>query len=234
MIVERFPKHEYLARRLPNAVCSVALILTTFVGVPSSLWSQLKAPDYYQCRLDAIFPAGGQRGTSVSVELRGRNGGLASPREIIIDGPPGITVSNIEAIDNNNAVKATLTIAKDAPFGRRWVRVASEQSGLTNFAHFVVGSLPEHIEKDKNNTPESAEELALPTVVNGRINPKEDIDCYRFKAKKDQKSYLRWPLIRLTFTVTAAITASPISRSNCSITPVELWPSRLMSWATIQ
>lgn len=148
----------------------------------------LKAPDYYQCRLDSIFPAGGQQGTSVTVELRGRNSGLASPKHIIIDGPPGITVNELKSASKNNAVQARFTIAPDAPPGRRWVRVASGQSGLTNFAHFVVSALPEHVEQEKSNDSlDSGEEVNQPVVVNGRINPKADIDCYRFSAKKDEQ-----------------------------------------------
>lgn len=173
--------------RLVDRRCIVCFLsVAIFLIEASNVSAELQPPDYYQCRLDSIFPAGGSQGTSVSVELRGRNGGLANPKSLVIDGPPGISVSDLKAVSNNNAVQATLTIADDAPPGRRWIRVVSGQSGITNFAHFVVGDLPEHIEAEQNSTPDEAEELQLPVVVNGRINPKADRDCFRFDAKQGQ------------------------------------------------
>src|SRR5262249_27314808 len=74
----------------------------------------------------------------------------------------------------------------DAPLGRRWLRVLNERSGLTNFAYFVVGSLPERLEVEPNNEATKAEAVELPLVVNGRINPATDIDLFRFAGKKGQ------------------------------------------------
>lgn len=179
-----------ISSRRRVALClRLTLIVVMSLSYMSHAISELKPPDYYECRLDSIFPAGGQQGTTVTVELHGRKGkgGLAGPQKILIEGPPGITVSDLKAISKNNTVQAKFTIANDAPPGRRWVRVINEQSGITNFGHFVVSRLSEHIEKEPNNELDKAESLKLPVVVNGQINPKADMDCFRFSAKQGQK-----------------------------------------------
>ena len=48
------------------------------------------------------------------------------------------------------------------------------------------GSLPEHIETEPNNTLDAGETVKTPVVVNGRINPKADMDCFGFEAKKGE------------------------------------------------
>lgn len=145
------------------------------------------APSYEQFRLDAIFPAGGRRGETVTVELLGGNtANLSGVKSILIDGPPGITVSGLKNLSPNR-VEATLVIAADAPRGRRRLRVVSERSGVSNMAYFSVGGLPETRDKEPNNDLSSAQEVALPIVINGKVDPRADVDCFRFPLKKGQK-----------------------------------------------
>jgi len=152
----------------------------------SAALAQPTAPRYSECRVDTIFPAGGQRGTTVMVEMRGVEAGLSLPKEVIIDGPPGITVKEMKSV-NGYIFQATLEIAADAPLGRRWLRLANERSGLTNFAYFVVGGVPERLEVEPNHEIATAEAVEVPVVLNGRINPAADIDLFRFSGKKGQK-----------------------------------------------
>ncbi|MDB5391319.1 MAG: peptidase domain protein [Planctomycetaceae bacterium] len=148
--------------------------------------AQLQAPSYEECRLDSIFPSGGRRGTSVKIELKGLGNGLTLPKDIVIDGPPGITAKDLKSV-NGNTLEATLEITPDAPLGRRWLRVLNERSGLTNFVYFVVGSLPERLEIEPNNETAKSESVQLPVVLNGRINPAADLDTFRFSGKRGQK-----------------------------------------------
>lgn len=148
--------------------------------------AQLKAPAYEQCRLDAIFPAGGQAGQTVTVEFMGTNGGLEFPETVLIDGAGGMTVGEVKRIDPSR-MEAKLIIAPDAAPGRRAVRVVSGQSGLTNLAWFTVGRLPEQIEQEPNNEPSTASPVTIPLTINGRVNPETDVDCYRFSARAGQK-----------------------------------------------
>ncbi|MGE3406517.1 MAG: pre-peptidase C-terminal domain-containing protein [Pirellulales bacterium] len=150
-------------------------------------FAQSTAPSYAECRLDSIFPNGGMRGTTVKVQFKGVGSGLLHPQEIIIDGPGGIAVKELQSIDGST-LEATLDIAADATLGRRWLRVLNERSGLTNFAHFVVGALPEVVEAEPNDDPARAQTLDLtPTVVCGRINPQADLDVFKFHGKAGQK-----------------------------------------------
>ncbi|MEQ8791351.1 MAG: PPC domain-containing protein [Pirellulaceae bacterium] len=143
------------------------------------------APDYQQTMLTSIYPAGGGRGQTVEVVLTGNADGLAGASDVLIDGPPGVTVRDVKLLDDNR-LQAAFEIAADAPAGRRMVRVKGGVTGLTNFRWFFVSPLAEHIEKEKNNTLEAAEEVATPTIINGRVNPALDQDCFRFQAKAGQ------------------------------------------------
>ena len=61
--------------------------------------AQPQAPVYDECRLDSIFPNGGRRGTTVQVEFRGYGSGLTGPLQVLIDGPPGVTVKELKSIN---------------------------------------------------------------------------------------------------------------------------------------
>jgi len=156
------------------------------VGLSIHAAAERPAPDYEECRLEAIFPAGGQVGQSVAVEFFGIRNGLADAKGIVIDGAPGIAVRDVTNV-KPNVVRATLDIAADAAPGRRCVRVLSERSGLTNMLYFTVGRLPERVEKEPNSEAASAEALDLPVVVNGRLDPAADVDFFRFTAKAGQR-----------------------------------------------
>ena len=165
-----------------------SLLLAFFpllLAVPS--FAQSTAPSYAECRLDSVFPNGGMRGTVVKVQFKGVGNGLSHPKEILIDGPAGITVKELKLIDSYT-LDATLDIAADAPLGRRWLRVLNERSGLTNFTHFVVGALPEAVEAEPNDDPTRAQLIDVtPAVVSGRVNPQADLDVFKFHGKAGQK-----------------------------------------------
>lgn len=165
-------------------VSSVALIL--LLPALPTLAQLPQAPQYADCRLDSVFPNGGQQGASVTVTFRGQAYALKPTVGVIIDGPPGLTVKDLKEGEKGTVV-GTIEIAADAPPGRRWLRIVNERSGLTNFAHFVVGRLPETLEVEPNNELAKATPVTTPVVLNGKIDPKADIDCVRFAGKAGQK-----------------------------------------------
>lgn len=134
--------------------------------------------------LTYMFPAGARQGQSVEVEFGGVNG-LTGASGIVVDGPPGVTARNVRAVGAGE-VRATLDVAADAPTGRRFLRVSGGAAGLTNYRYFFVSRLPELRESEPNNTPDTAQAIGLPAVVNGRIAAALDEDCYRFEAKAGQ------------------------------------------------
>ena len=167
----------------PFAFLRVLVIAGAFASVASA---QVTAPNYEECRLWSVFPAGARQGETVEVEFLAHSGGVENAREILIDGPPGITVRDVKNRSSTIA-QATFVIAPDAVPGRRCVRVRSDRSGLTNMIYFTVGRLPEVTETEPNNEPSSASVVSLPVVVNGRVNPKADFDCFAFDLKKGQR-----------------------------------------------
>src|SRR5207249_1627 len=107
----------------------------------------------------SLFPAGGRRGDSVSVEIDGANvaAGTRQPVSVIREGtlPPQF------------AAFETLTGASfDLPFLR--------------------GEHPELLEVEPNNQRTQALPLSLPVVANGRFQASDDEDWYRVSLRKDE------------------------------------------------
>jgi hypothetical protein len=185
-------RDEVRARRIAIAVAILAMVFAVplFAADPPKMPDP---PDYGETYIAGIYPSGGQRGTTVVAQFRGFEGvkgrtlhSLAGAKSIVIDGEPGITVGKIKNV-SDLVVEAELIIAADAVPGRRMLRVASERSGLTNFSYFYVGTLPEVVEKERNDNEKRAQAVTMPVVVNGRVAAALDVDCYRFAAKKGRK-----------------------------------------------
>lgn len=136
---------------------------------------------YPEASFDAIFPAGGQVGQRVTIELTAPHG-LTGATGLILEGPPGITVSDVKGVDYKK-VTAVLSIAADATPGRRWLRILGGTNGLTNCRAFHVGQLPEILEVESP----APIDVSLPVVINGRLDPTLDVDQFRFTGKKGQK-----------------------------------------------
>lgn len=160
-------------------------VLPVLAVLHSAEVAQAQILTYPDPCLYSIYPSGAARGTIVDVELRGGQNGLDGATGLVIDGPPGITVEEFKC-ENAGLVKARLKVADDAVAGRRFIRVHGGSSGLTNFRYFFVGALPELLESEQNNTPETAQHAELPVIINGRFSPALDVDCYRFEAKQGQ------------------------------------------------
>jgi hypothetical protein len=127
-------------------------ILFVALAIPAAAQTPVNAPVYAESYLTSLFPAGGQRGQTLTIELSGSNYGyFPGAKDILIDGPPGITVKDLKLKANDRALDATFVIAPDAPLGRRSVRVLNERTGLTNMLFFHVGRLPEALEAEPNN-----------------------------------------------------------------------------------
>jgi hypothetical protein len=159
-----------------------------------------------------LFPAGGQRGTTVRVTVGGAH--LQNVTEVRVSGagisakateptapapanakappPPSAGVKpkqpkTAPAAPPPGARSLTLTVAvaPDAELGEREVRVMTP-NGASNAFRFVVGQLPEVVEKEPNNDRDAAHRLEmLPVLVNGQVF-ESDRDYFRFAAKKGQ------------------------------------------------
>jgi hypothetical protein len=140
--------------------------------------------------IGTIQPRGGQRGTEITLHLGGDR--LYEPQEILLY-QPGITVTNLEkAGDQHKAVKATITIAPDAPLGEHLLRLRCK-GGVTYQRSFWVGQYPTVMEKrsedggrDLNSNFNEPQEIAINQTVQG-VADREDADYYLLQCKKGQR-----------------------------------------------
>jgi hypothetical protein len=163
-----------------------------------------------------IFPAGGQRGQTVDVKVGGlflhdRCGfemlgqGITAPAELKrgstlwLEGPLLPLPDSQRQEDYPSDMIGQVKIAADAPLGQRSWRTWTSQ-GVTPAKRFVVGDLPEIVEKEVEGAPVPVA-VNLPVTINGRIFPHEDVDIWAVALKKGQS---------LTAVVEAARLGSPL------------------------
>ncbi|QEL17937.1 PPC domain-containing protein [Limnoglobus roseus] len=151
--------------------------------------------------LSYLFPAGGQRGTTVKLRVGGlflhdnaqfeiggdrwktRHMLKAIPR-IWFEGPILPLPESQQSEDYPVDREATIEIPKDTKSGAVRARVWTSQGTATG-PMFVVGDLPEVVEEEIEGDA-IAVPVRLPVTVNGRIFPREDIDLWAFTAKQGE------------------------------------------------
>ena len=163
-----------------------------------------------------IFPAGGQRGTTVKFKVGGHflhercpfellGPGIAGPSELArsettwFEGPLIRQPASQQAEDYPQDYAGEVAIAADASLGRRWWRCWNAQ-GVTAPLPFVVGDLPEIVEEETDGQPLPVP-VTLPVTINGRVFPREDADVWTFDAAAGQS---------VTCAVTARDLGSPL------------------------
>jgi len=140
--------------------------------------------------VSSVQPRGGQRGTEMTIRLSGDR--LYHPEEILFY-QPGISVSKLEAVgDKNNAVKATISIAPDAPLGEHLMRLRCK-GGLSYQRSFWVGEYPTVMEArneertaDLNSSFDSPQKIEINQTIQG-VADKEDADYYVLQCRKGQQ-----------------------------------------------
>jgi len=148
--------------------------------------------------IEYIYPAGGQRGSTLKVRVGGYYfhgqanfemlgaGVKVSPlvkrtKTTWFEGPLIYQPLSQQKEDYPKDHIGEVTIAKDAAIGMRLWRCWTSQ-GATRPLRFVVGELPEVMENEMDGRP-IPQPVTLPITVNGRIFPREDIDIWTFAAK---------------------------------------------------
>ena len=149
-----------------------------------------------------IFPAGGQRGTTVKVRVGGLYlyescafemlgpGVTASKRlrsmpTLWFEGPLLPLPASQQVEDYPRDMSGEIRIAADASLGARRGRLWTAE-GAAGGLRFVVGDLPEVVEQEIDGDPIPVD-VTLPVTINGRIFPREDVDDWTFTARKGQR-----------------------------------------------
>jgi hypothetical protein len=162
--------------------CSTFCCLGVFCALSGSARAELP-----HIRLDGIFPLGGQAGSEVLLEIRGKD--LDEVKTLRFD-HPGLKVIFVKP----NQFR--LTVAPDVPPGTYEVRAVGRW-GFSAAQLFEVGrGLTEVLEKEPNDSPDKAQPVPLNAVINGHSDGNGD-DFFRFPVKKGERVVLDCRAFRL-------------------------------------
>jgi hypothetical protein len=101
-----------------------------------------------------IFPLGGRAGQPTTVTLQGWN-----------------LPTNTLVMDATGKSAGTYPLS------------VGEKERVSNHVPFAVNTLPECLEREPNSSAQQAQPVTLPIIVNGRIDPPEDVDVFRFEGQ---------------------------------------------------
>lgn len=151
------------------------LALGLFLSAPA-----LSAPP----QIDGIMPYGVQRGVISEVTVNGSN--LAgNPRLVAPFGFRVDQAAKSQAKEDPSNWKLKLIVAAETAVGAYPIRVQTDD-GISNPFLFVVGQLPQIVEKEDNSTFETAQLIPEPPlVVEGQVAG-NDVDYFRFHGRKGQ------------------------------------------------
>ncbi|VTS07266.1 PPC domain-containing protein [Tuwongella immobilis] len=150
-----------------------------------------------------VTPVAVQRGKTTEVQVTGQMNFWGSFQTLVqgsgvrLSGlklPEKVTPEILAKPPVVNTVKLQAEIDADTRLGVREFRIASAL-GLSSVGQMLVTPYPVVVESAKNNTPQLAQPVTLPATLTGIIEIVEDVDCFRFAAKKGET---------LTFTVYCA------------------------------
>jgi hypothetical protein len=125
--------------------------------------------------LTGLYPAGGQRGTTIEGFAIGT---FESWPVKFWTSSPLITVT-----PGKDKGKLSIKLSKDLIPGTYWLRCYDAQ-GASGLRPFIVGTLPEVMEVEPNDTQAKSQVASLPVVINGKLNRNGDLDSYAVTLKK--------------------------------------------------
>jgi hypothetical protein len=77
--------------------------------------------------------------------------------------------------------------APPASAGPGVVPLAASKAGLvSNRVPFALDTLPELLDRESNNSADTAQQITLPVIVNGRIDRRDDWDVFQFTGKANE------------------------------------------------
>lgn len=145
----------------------------SLAGLSPTTWAQLPVPELW-----TVFPAGGQRGTSVTVTLTGAN---LEQADAMVFSHPGITGQATQA----EGARFDVQIAAGVPSGIYEARFAGTL-GVSNPRAFVVGHLEETAQTEASKRQVAAQPIGVGATINGRVDAAAR-DYYRLKLRRGQR-----------------------------------------------
>ena len=153
--------------------------------------SPLSAKEVPLPKVVRVYPLGGQRGTSLTVEILGEF--LSNTQSVEFDCKDIVWTKTIST--SSGKISGTFSISPDAALGPHLFRI-STLDGPSTSALFNVGQFPSIPEiKSKNDRPEHAQLIpVLPAEVQGRLDGSADIDVYAFQVRAGERWTFDFPL----------------------------------------
>ncbi len=130
--------------------------------------------------LETIFPLGGRRGTENTIAITGAN------------------LETLESIQ--------VSIGSKTPTGEQFLRVRTPSGLATNGRPFAIGSRPERIEAEPNNTADNTNVVTPPITINGKIDKLGDVDRFSFEIKEPQSLVFEVEALKLSSKLDALLT----------------------------
>jgi hypothetical protein len=157
-------------------------LVTLLFAVTLASQAQPPAPPSKLAPTLNILPlSGAQRGASVEMTLTGTN--LADVTGVWASFP--MKASILES-KSPTAAKVKIEVAKDAPIGVHFLRVATLR-GISNVRPFCIDALPEVAEAATNRELKSAQAVPVPCVVAGKADVAEATDYFKVSVKAGQR-----------------------------------------------
>lgn len=185
---------------------SIRLAILGILGLASGAGAEPPLVTY-------VFPAGGQRGTTVEVHVGGCYLHETTPWEVLgegvtidpqlrllpktlfFEGPVIPLPDSQRSEDYPRDHLGRITLAADAPLGVRYCRAWNSQ-GATAARKFIVGDLPEVVEQEIDGEPIPVA-VVWPVTINGRMFPREDVDLWEFTVRAGQRLRVRADALNL-------------------------------------
>lgn len=128
--------------------------------------------------VDSIYPAGGQRGSTVTVTVSRKFD--KAPLHIWAD------ISSLKFEPGKSPGQFTLKIPGDAPLGPHLVRVYTTDE-VSTVRCFVIGDQVETLEAEPNDDFSKPQRIEkLPALVNGQLEKAGDVDSYAVELQSGQ------------------------------------------------
>jgi hypothetical protein len=181
--------------RRPVPYFLLALTIGLVAVLPALAQQPLPDSTFPSPRLVSVSPPGAKAGTVVDVTFAGVD--LDEPEKLLFS-IPGFKADLVQPPPPDpkapkpqpNAPKPPVVykvvVPPDAPIGVADVRIAGKW-GVSNARAFVVGDLPEVLEKEPNNDLPEAQRVELNTTINGTMASAVDVDYFTFAGKKGQR-----------------------------------------------
>ncbi|MDX1947488.1 MAG: hypothetical protein SFU86_18960 [Pirellulaceae bacterium] len=162
------------------------LVACALAAVAAPAWAQLPIS-----QLTSVSPPGGKQGSTVELTISGND--LDETEKLVFSHPGIVAAPKMTAATDLVPAKLmpnvfSITIAGDVPPGLYDVTAVS-RFGMSNPRSFAVGTLNEVLKAGNNNTPQSAQEVAVGTTISGTIAA-ANFDYFRLPLKQGERVIL--------------------------------------------